>query len=170
MSRLRRTLATPRLFWGSFVLVLCMQLVMGYVLRDAGEDLVPLQLTFDADVFRDIVAGWTPEQLAQYKAHFAPDFAYPVMYGFFLMCWLARVLTKCGASARWDRAFILPCIAVFADFCENALHIALWDSHASPDAVLVLIAGCFAAVKWGVLALLFGCLIVLSVIRIRGAR
>jgi len=155
------------MFWCSFLIVFLMQFVMGYVLGDAGADLVPLQLTFDADSFREIVNSWTPQQLAQYKAHFAPDFIYPVMYGFFLACWLARVLTKFKAGPRWNAAFALPCGAVLADFFENSFHIALLGSHANPDPGLVLIAASFASVKWAILALLFACLIVLSLMRVR---
>jgi hypothetical protein len=164
---LRVRLNSPQFFWSALIIMLIIQTVMGYQLRDVGGQLVSLQLTCDPRAFQAVLTAWTSEQLAQYQSHFLPDFFYPLAYGSVLASLMAKMMIRHQRSHLWNRLLWLPGVAILTDYAENTLHLLMSHQGTLSAPHLVPVAFGFALVKWGVLV---GLILGLLMARILPAR
>lgn len=149
---LRIRLSSPQFFWSALIIMLIIQTVIGYQLRDVGGQLVSLQLTCDPRAFQAVLTAWTSEQLAQYQSHFLTDFFYPLAYGSVLGSLMAKMMNRHQRSHWWNRFLWLPGLVVLADYAENTLHLLMSHQGTLTAPHLVPMAFGFALVKWILLA------------------
>jgi len=112
-------------------------------------DLFSLQLTMSPETFREILDGWTAEELNRYRSHFAWDSVHPLIYGGLLGLWILVVHRHRRFSPRALR--ILSLLAVtppVLDYVENGFHIYLETNRSAISTGTVLIAGGAASLKW----------------------
>lgn len=161
MSAWLQAMGRTQMVWVSAVLYLIGQSFMMWTLPDLGPELFKLQITTSWESFQALQAQWTDAQWAQYRAHFAPDFVFPWLYGLFLFTWL---LNQTGHRAtRWRLLWGLPWLASIADCIENSIHIYLMSSPSNPDG-WVLLSGCLSIFKWSTGLLLALGLLLLTIV------
>lgn len=155
----------------SAVLFVISQVNIIVVLGPVGSELFALQTTLSADTFRSILDGWTPDELARYREHFAWDTVHPLLYGGLQLTWALVVHRHGAVSAR--RLPLLVTLAVLPsvlDYVENAFHLYLEVHRDAIATGPVLAAGLAAGLKWLCAGLVVGWLIVASVRAVRGPR
>ena len=145
MSTWIRVLGRTQLVLVSAVLYLIGQTFMMWTLPDLGPELFQLQITTSWTTFEALQSQWTPEQWAQYRAHFAPDFVFPWLYGLFLFTWLIN--QTAARSNKWRIIWPLPWLASIADCVENAIHLHLLTRPENPE-VWVAFSGTLSIFKW----------------------
>lgn len=162
-----RTLGSARAVLLFGLLYLVGQGVMLWFLPDLGGELLKLQVTTSWEHFQAMQAQWSDNQWAQYRAHFAPDFIFPWLYGGFLFVWLVRHTQ--AVSKPFRALWALPWLAAVADCIENAIHMMLLNAPQDP-AFWVVVSGWLSRFKWATGLGLALTLIVLELRRLRSNR
>ncbi|MGH3647107.1 MAG: hypothetical protein ACRDTM_08015 [Micromonosporaceae bacterium] len=118
-------------------------------LGSIGPEFFALQTTLSADTFRDIVTGWSPEELTRYREHLAWDTVHPLLYGSLLLIW-SLVVHRHGEVSEWRLPLLvtLSVLPSVLDYVENAIHIYLDVHRDAIDTLSVLAAGLAADLKW----------------------
>tara|TARA_Y100000589_G_C26682917_1_gene438598 strand:- start:50 stop:526 length:477 start_codon:yes stop_codon:yes gene_type:complete len=147
--------------WVSAILYVLGQSFMMWTLPDLGPELFQLQITTSWEAFEALQGQWTDAQWAQYRAHFAPDFVFPWLYGLFLFTWLLNQTLHRGKT--WRLIWPLPWLAAIADCIENGLHLYLMSAPTTPE-VWVAVSGSLSIFKWSTGFLLAGGLMVLTLV------
>ena len=145
MSALLRAMGRPQMVWVSAVLYLIGQSFMLWTLPDLGPELFQLQVTTSWETFEALQHQWTDAQWAQYRAHFAPDFVFPWLYGLFLFTWLLNQTQQRGPT--WKLVWPLPWLVSIADCIENGLHLYLLSAPSNPE-LWVAVSGSLSIFKW----------------------
>ncbi|MGH3664122.1 MAG: hypothetical protein ACRDT8_12900 [Micromonosporaceae bacterium] len=158
-------------FFGFFVaLFAASQLNIAAGLGPAFTDLLQLQTTFSADIFRSILDGWSAEELTSYRTHFAWDSIHPLIYGTFLVLWALVVHRRRPFSARGVRMIITLAVAApVLDYVENAFHLYLEANRDAITGGTVAISGGVANLKWAC-GFLVAVLLLLASVRALGGR
>ncbi len=133
-------------------------------LGPVAADLFSLQLTMSAETFREILEGWSAEELSRYRSHFAWDSVHPLIYGGLLALWTVVVHRHRPLSPRTLRVFaVLAVTPSVLDYVENGFHIYLEANRSAINTGTVLIAGSAASLKWLCAGLITALLAVTSV-------
>ena len=112
-------------------------------------DLFSLQLTMSPETFREILQGWTAEELSRYRSHFAWDSVHPLIYGGLFGLWILVVHRHRRFSPRALRILsVLALTPSVLDYVENGFHIYLETNRSAINTGTVLIAGSAASLKW----------------------
>ncbi len=147
-------------FWISLTAIIGLQIYMAQLLGPQTGDLLRLQLTFDQASFATIFHGWTDGEYQSYRRHFIADFAYPCAYAVFLYNCLAAALNRLKPSHRVETVLYLPPLAAAADYVENILHLSMTEKSLLNHAHLVPWAFAAACLKWLILTIIVGAIIV----------
>lgn len=150
LIRCHRELARPRLAVAAALAYVASQAFVLWILEPLGTEALGLQTTLSGDEFYGILAGWNPEQVALYLAHFGPDFVHATIYAVALASAVACV-TRNPDGPPSTQALVLfatPLVAGACDFAENLLHLVLISTPAPASAALVALSGSITAIKW----------------------
>ena len=144
------------LLWGLTALVVLSQAWLLWQLLPLKPSVVALQLAFAPGRFWQVLAGWGPDGLVRFRAHFVFDHPHTLLYAGWgaLVVWQSGLCAALSARSRWWLAAALPLAAV-ADLVENGCH--LWLIGHEPGAVdaLVPVASTFSALKWALVVVFF---------------
>ena len=132
-------------------------------------DVLRLQLTGSPETFREILDGWSAEELARYRSHFAWDSIHPLIYGTLFGLWTMVVHRQRTLSRRALRLFLILAIAPSVlDYVENAFHLYLEVNRESITRGVVMVAAGAAILKWLCAAVVCALLLVTSLRALSG--
>jgi hypothetical protein len=126
-------------------------------------DVFQLQLTASPEAFREILDGWSAEELTRYRSHFAWDSVHPLIYGTLLGLWTQVVHRQRAFSQGALRLCLTLAVAPSVlDYVENAFHLYLEVNRDSINGGTVMVAASAATLKWLCAALACVLLVVTS--------
>ena len=128
------------------------------------DDLLRLQTTFSDQYFQDTISGWSAEEMARYRSHFAWDSVHPLVYGGFLILWTLVVHRRRAFAPTVLRLTLIAAVVpAVLDYVENAFHIYLSVNPEAINPVTVTLAGTAATLKWTIAGLVVLTLLIASV-------
>lgn len=112
-----------KLVWFFGVAAVVMFAGLAWMLAPLDPGVLTLQFAFTPQAFASVIHGWSPEQLALYRAHLPFDFILLGCYGAFgyLLAARSTLFVSWRPAARTAVRWILPAAAAF-DAAENVLH------------------------------------------------
>jgi len=132
-------------------------------------DVLRLQFTGSPETFRQILDGWSAEELARYRSHFAWDSIHPLIYGTLFGLWTLVVHRQRTLSSRALRLFLILAIAPSVlDYVENAFHLYLEVNRESITSGALMVATGTATLKWLCAAVVCALLLVTSLRALSG--
>ncbi len=96
---------------------------LAWMLAPLDPGVLTLQFAFTPQAFANVIHGWSPEQLALYRAHLPFDFILLGCYGAFgyLLAARSAIFVAWRPAVRTAARWALPAAAAF-DAVENVLH------------------------------------------------
>ncbi len=157
-----------RLWYGTValtvVLAMALQFVNGALITDAAPwGIASFELAFTESVAASIVESWGEDGLRWAYLSMLLDFAFPAAYASVLALAIARVGTRLIAARHPQAAYVLPLIRlqVATALCDYIENIALvWMLYFGSGSVSAFVAGVFASIKFAMLGLSIGYLVV----------
>lgn len=152
LMRLRDRLNLPWLALLSGVVFLLSQTLILLTLAplDDPSALLRMQLTYtSAEQYLAQFAAWEHDgMLYAYRDHLLPDTLHPLWYGLFASTLLAIVLSRAGASQRWNLLLPLPALSALLDVLENTVQQLFLANSASITDALATFSWLCSSGKW----------------------
>lgn len=153
MTRLFDLMARAWLALSSGLLMLLLMFSLSLTFAQASPGMFAsvfrLQLAFGPEAFKAAEKAMGIDGVSIYLATMGLDFVYPLLYGVFFSSVFA-LLTRLRREKRYRSdylLFVLPFLAMVADWVENSLHLYLFNGS-ERDAVVIFAASSAALVKW----------------------
>lgn len=136
--------------------------LVGAEIPDGAPGVIDLQLAFSADRFSEITAQWGPDVVATFRARLWIDYLFPPVYALALASAVAWFTARGKDSPPYLvlALFVLPFVAMLADWIENTAHYIALDDPANPPGALVLIASVAAVIKWALIGVVLAVVVV----------
>lgn len=132
---------------------------MAVLLAPLKPGILALQCSFTRESFRAVLAAWGDAGLRRYRAHLPVDGVFLLGYAAFGHLWASQAAPPAWAVVPGP--WLLPAAAVF-DALENLMHLHLARAQVSAAPGWYAFTGACSALKW-VLVLLFAGLVLVTV-------
>ncbi len=151
---LYRTLRRPPIIVLTGVIAFVLLWRMSGSRESSSASVIALQLAFTPENFQAVLDDWGAAGVAHFQSTIWLDYLYPIAYAAFL-AGLVAALRRERPQAPWQAVFLMPMAAAILDYIENTLHLIILTDTAHLSAPLIALASVAAALKWGLIALVF---------------